>query len=65
MEGLERARTARKRPGPKIKLDAEQGEAVRAAVADGQTIGAAARLFGAPRPTIYTALESQDWATRS
>lgn len=57
-EGLERARDAGRRPGPKPKLSAEQREAARAAVADGQTISALARSLGVSRPTIYKALEA-------
>lgn len=59
MEGLERARAAGRRPGPKPKLNTELEEAVRAAVADGQTVSAVARSFGVSRPTIYKALEAE------
>lgn len=59
MEGLERARAAGRRPGPKPKLDTEQEEAVRAAVAGGQNVSAVARSFRVSRPTIYKALEAQ------
>ena len=65
MEGLERARAAGRRPGPKPKLDTEQEEAVRAAVAVGQTVSAVARSFGVSRPTIYKALEAQPRVTNS
>ena len=55
-EGVQRARAAGKVPGPRPKLSDEQIEAVRAAVAGGQTVSAAARSFGVSRPTIYKAL---------
>ena len=56
-EGVARARAAGRRPGPKPKLNAEQVEAVRAAVAGGQPVAAVARSFGVSRPTIYKALQ--------
>lgn len=56
-EGVARARAAGRRPGPKPKLNAEQVEAVRAAVAGGQPVAAVARSFGVSRPTIYKALK--------
>ena len=56
-EGVARARAAGRRPGPRPKLNAEQVEAVRAAVAGGQPVAAVARSFGVSRPTIYKALK--------
>lgn len=51
-----RARAAGRRPGPKPKLDAEQIEAVRAAVAGGPPVATVAQSFEVSRPTIYEAL---------
>lgn len=56
-EGMAHARSQGRVPGPKPKLNAEQIKAVRAAVADGQTVASVARSFGVSRPTIYKALE--------
>lgn len=56
-EGMAHARSQGRMPGPKPKLNAEQIKAVRAAVADGQTVASVARSFGVSRPTIYKALE--------
>ncbi|TPJ36643.1 recombinase family protein [Mesorhizobium sp. B2-6-6] len=56
-EGVARARAAGRRPGPRPKLNAEQVEAVRAAVQGGQPVAAVARSFGVSRPTIYKALQ--------
>lgn len=58
LEGVARARAAGRTPGPKPKLGPEQVEAVRAAVARGQSVAAVARSFGVSRPTIYKALET-------
>lgn len=61
-EGVARARAAGRTPGPKPKLDAEQIEAVRAAVKGGQSVSSVARSFGVSRPTIYKALEGAEAA---
>lgn len=56
-KGLERARAAGKRPGPRPKLSDEQASAVRSAVAGGETVSAVARSCGVSRQTIYKALD--------
>lgn len=56
-EGVAGARAAGRTLGPKPKPDAERVAAVRAVVAGGQPVAAAARSFGVSRPTIYKALE--------
>ena len=58
-EGMAHARSQGRLPGPKPKLNDEQIQAVRAAVADGQNIASVARSFGVSRPTIYKALEDE------
>lgn len=58
-EGMAHARSQGRLPGPKPRLNNEQIQAVRAAVADGQNIASVARSFGVSRPTIYKALEDE------
>ena len=58
-EGMAHARSQGRVPGPKLKLNDEKIQAVRAAVADGQNIASVARSFGVSRPTIYKALEDE------
>lgn len=59
-EGVARARAAGRRPGPRPKLSSEQSEAVRAAVASGQSVASVARSFGVSRPTVYKALQAKE-----